>query len=222
MPQTLGERWSGKITRSSVKLDLLTPSKEREYFLGLLITDGSVQVKGRTSFIRFSSTDEDLTEAFRFCLGNGAHITKQAKVRRSWRARYRVNANCGNVAGVLFDYGIVPNKCGKEVVPDTVDSSYFWHFFRGVLDGDGCIYLRDGEAGRIDILSPSLVFIEKLREFVLKRVDVKCSVGMSSGVWRLNFGRKASETILPLVYKDSAGLRSHRKYKKGLYAANPA
>lgn len=112
--------------------DVLTP--EVSYWLGLLITDGSVydeknpQSSPRVE-LELHQEDVEHLKAFDAFMGGGG------RVRRSKRTMYRWDARSKHLAQTLLQYGVRPRKT-KTATPAAclVRSSDFW---RGCWDGDG-------------------------------------------------------------------------------------
>jgi hypothetical protein len=118
----------------------------------------------------------------------------------------------------LFDFGIVPNKTGKEILP-TVPEKYIPDYIRGIIDGDGCIYIgdiiTDGKhypRFTLSIASASKQFLLDLQSKFLFGFG---SILIKSNCYSLEiYSRKEILHILNYAYNGNFCL--NRKYKKYL------
>src|SRR3989344_1533243 len=105
------------------------------YAVGLLATDGCLSSKGH--LIDLTSKDREQLENFCRCVGVDFRIT----VKRSGTGRKSSRIQFKNVLfyDFLFSIGLTPAK-SKTLGPLKIPQKYFFHFLRGVFDGDGSTY----------------------------------------------------------------------------------
>lgn len=122
--------------------DVLT--EESAYWLGMLITDGCVSwPKNRPSpriFLRQAERQRAHVERFRAFLGASnaivAHVHKDP--RGAERHTVCLQVTSRRLGEALTRYGVVPRKTGvAKAAEELVWMPSFW---RGVIDGDGCVY----------------------------------------------------------------------------------
>ena len=123
-------------------------AEERElasYFIGLLLTDGSVIIRKKRpdspgSYCIALSTAEDsadILEEYRRFLGTDAPVAVSPARREGHQPHHKVCVHSKHMAEVLATYGVVPNKTSTKYADDRLKDNR--HFWRGVLDGDGCV-----------------------------------------------------------------------------------
>ena len=115
---------------------------EIAYAVGLIVTDGSLSLDGR--HITFTSSDYQLVETFKGCLGLSNRITYSPPGSYTKRTVYRIQFSDVAFYEWLLGIGLMPNKSlrlGALNVPD----EHFADFLRGHFDGDGCIYTYTDE-----------------------------------------------------------------------------
>lgn len=124
-----------------------------QYFLGLLLADGTVAVRaqrrgGPSYVVRLGLAEEDAVqvERFRAFIGSShkVHVSsRKASFRngkREYRAQpcHRAHATSRVLVSKLMEYGVVPRKSGREKAhPSMLASRRFWS---GLVDGDGFLY----------------------------------------------------------------------------------
>jgi len=174
-------------------------SLELAYGLGLTATDGCLSRDRR--HITFVSKDLDLVETYLRCVGREDARILPTRTRTGGRV-YRAPFSDASLYDWLFARGIRPAKSltlGAVEVPP----SLLPHFLRGLIDGDGTIY----------------VHIEWLRD------ELRTSYGPNGYVerqvrkgrhdfYRLKFGKDDSLALLPMPYRDPGWPALQRKRRK--------
>jgi hypothetical protein len=157
--------------------DNLTP--ESEYWLGMMATDGCVYYtkygKARIS-LQLQARDKHHIEKFNQFLESDYPLYRTSKITDGVLFYYwRICIADDELAYSLSKYNIVPQKTHVLNISDVrlLNSKHFW---RGVLDGDGCIQPR----GVYKIMCSSKIFVEQFQSFVNKygslptlRTDIK-------------------------------------------------
>lgn len=119
-------------------------TEEKAYFIGLLLTDGSI----RQDNIRLSLKREDeyMVKKFKDALNSDVQIQLD---NREGKEASGVEINCKQAVEDLKKYNIVPNKTylinniNIELIPENLRR----HYIRGLIDGDGTIYLENYKTG---------------------------------------------------------------------------
>lgn len=108
------------------------------YWVGFLMADGCVVERGGSASVNLSISACDVghVEAFRAFLGGTQkiHITKNSNHASQPLARYTVGSR--RLADALAKLGVVPNKSATAKAIGLECNAAFW---RGVIDGDGCV-----------------------------------------------------------------------------------
>lgn len=192
------------------------------YVVGLIATDGNLSSNGR--HINITSKDRDYLFLVRDALGLHCEIGRKAN--GSIREKKYSVLQFSDV--IFYEYlksiGLFPRKSltlGKLTIPQ----KYFPDFFRGVIDGDGCIstWIHKTNGYRqwsLFIVSAASVFISWLKFEAEDYFDVRGRLytsldkGKKNPINRLKFGKLAAKVIINQTYYDGA-LCLERKDLKG-------
>lgn len=199
------------------------------YAVGLIATDGCLVRDGR--HIAFVTKDEELMRALLSCVGH-EQLRYSRTTSRTGTIIYRVQVSDVRLYRFLLAIGLTPRKSltlGGVTVPDDL----FHHFVRGLLDGDGSIYLRrhrptlrtypDYWYTRLwtYFTSGSELHVNWLRDQLLKRyaiagwIEVKQREGRHT-CYRLRFANADSMTLLTILYGAEGAPHLARKKAKWL------
>ncbi|MFE4029231.1 hypothetical protein ACFX4N_24040 [Priestia sp. YIM B13551] len=112
-------------------------SEEKAYYLGFMITDGSIVVhSNKTSIgIMIQEKDKYILDYFALLLG-----FEYEKVKVSNRKEAYIRFHCSEMVEDLEKYGVVPNKTNITYIPQ-IREDLVPHLFRGLFDGDGSIFV---------------------------------------------------------------------------------
>lgn len=87
------------------------------------------------------------------------------------REAYSLVISSKEICKDLIYHGIVPNKSGKEVLPNTVPKELIKHFIRGFIDGDG--YIGGENDKTLAICSMSYNILLSIKLFLEKELNIK-------------------------------------------------
>ena len=135
-------------------------SKDFNYFLGLLATDGCIT--GDRVVLDFSESNKELLDYWNEFLGNKCNITKS--IHKIYKVpQYRIAFRNKEICDYLGSFGIVPRKT-FDLTLKYID----WDVLRGIIDGDGCVLSRNkGNTISIGITSGCKKFLEQISKFYL-------------------------------------------------------
>ena len=108
------------------------------YAVGLIATDGCLVRDGR--HIAFVTKDEDLMSSWLSCISH-EQLRYSRSLSRTGTTIFRIQVSDVALYRFLLSIGLTPRKSltlSRVDIPDEV----FDDFVRGLLDGDGSIYLR--------------------------------------------------------------------------------
>lgn len=185
------------------------------YWIGLIYTDGHVNISGKDNSIEIALhyQDRELLEKLKSFLNTSAPITK---VKDSNCYKFRFFSE--RIVLILKDLGFTNNK-SKILVPDEKlkNSRHFW---RGCIDGDGSLYFS--KPGGYNAPCISLVgtydTCKGLLDFTkIGNITSKRNVNKANGnnLHRIDFSWKKALQVADLLYKDSK-IYMNRKYQKYL------
>lgn len=135
-------------------------SRDFNYFLGLLATDGCVT--GDRVVLDFSENNKELLDYWNEFLGNKCNITKS--IHKIYKVtQYRIAFRNQEICDYLGSFGIIPRKT-YGLTLKYID----WDVLRGIIDGDGCVLSRNNDTTvSIGITSGSKQFLEQISKFYL-------------------------------------------------------
>lgn len=135
----------------------------KAYLLGFITADGAVV----NDVLSIEVIDEDIKilEYAKDQINPQATITKC-----KGRSTSKISFGAKKIGQDLAKYGVVQNKSKTIVkVPvDLIPEEYLKYYFRGLIDGDGCIL----ENGRLSIYSGSLRFIEDVQSILANKLNL--------------------------------------------------
>ena len=115
----------------------------------------------------------------------------------------------------LLRIGITPRK-SKTITLPNVPSKSIVYFFRGYLDGDGCINLYHKKK-RLSVIftSGSKLYLEQLSKIISFVLGIKIhTVFRNSRAFQIKYSTKEAIQLLRYIYSDVGnGLYLERKYK---------
>lgn len=195
---------------------------ELGYFCGLLATDGCLHKNQTVLQIGLQEKDRNVVENFArkisdpplrvrtvLCAGR---INKYKDLTIETRQNLVfTSASLPSFYHYLIDLGITPAKSKTlDVNLEGKSEEFLWHFFRGVIDGDGSVY-----PGRIIICSASPAFLRTLSQIYGGEIKVKNSK-VGNPLQFLYFNSSASKAIIKsipiepyMVERKNVNLRLH-------------
>jgi hypothetical protein len=126
-------------------------TEEKAYCLGYILGDGNIRRNGYTVTIVTKFTDRIILEAIKDELNYGGPIYHKTSVVRGKRHKgWALSMSSVLMVEALAKLGIGPAK-SLTVVPPSGPPELMRHFWRGVVDADGCLSW-DGRAWAISIV----------------------------------------------------------------------
>lgn len=175
---------------------------ELAYAIGLLATDGGISPK--VHLIDLTSNDREQLENYRRCLDIATPITKKSSGvgKESMRVQFK-NVFFYNF---LITVGLTPAK-SKTLGPLNVPDKFFFDFFRGVFDGDGCTYSYFDSRWRSSfmfyttIASSSPRFIAWLQRNLAKKLSIRGHITTTPQKhYQLRYAKAESLRLLKKMY----------------------
>lgn len=158
---------TGRIALKYTERTDQTP-EQLAYWLGLIATDGWLNGRVQVGLQLHKddlSTIESFAEAFVY---EKPVLTKI--IRSEEQVYYRFFPGLERFYKICEDFGITKVKTATLDVIDlkTQTEQFQKYFLRGVIDGDGCVYVDAKESPTISLCSASLKFIENLHSVFLE------------------------------------------------------
>lgn len=188
--------------------DALTP--ESSYWLGIIMSDGFVHNK----VVGLSMIDKDHVTKFRSFL-KAANPVREYMPSIGNRLAYDLRVTNQELVSKLSNYNIVQNKSLTATVPSALESNS--HFWRGMIDGDGCFTISEGRAAFTYCGSGAVC--QSLMDYMKSFSDFKGSVRpvKNGNAFLLGTRGKYVKVLINKIYVDSTDdIRLTRKYNKAL------
>lgn len=136
-------------------------SRDFNYFLGLLATDGCVT--GNRVVLDFSEENKELLEYWNEFLGNKCNI--HVSIHKVFKVpQYRIAFKNSEITEYLKTFGIAPRK-SFNLRLKYID----WDVLRGIIDGDGCVSTTNaGNTIKLSITSACEEFLIQIQDFLKK------------------------------------------------------
>lgn len=198
-------------------------NRHMDYIIGLLSADGCNT--GKIVTIGLSEEDGYLLEQIKEYLGyTGPLYFKDRKLRKpSWKNSYILSISDRTFTNFVKKCGVVKNKTYDYKVP--VQYLLNPDFWRGMIDGDGCIFKyryqhKEGYTYSLKGLTlvGTLDTIEKFKEYTnsIVKINNKIRRCTYSNVYTITITGKNSIKILNEIYKNKENsfymIRKYEKY----------
>ncbi len=189
-------------------------TEEKAYWFGFVTADGCVyrDPTHHRLQVRLAWKDKVHLEKLRRALGYGGKVTY---VKNGLKGAYdaaHLAVNSKGLVAALARLGIGPRKAHTVRPCPRVPDEFLTAYWRGVLDGDGCISSTKRGAWVVALVGSRFV-CAGFKAFVEAVVPVHSSVRPCNGSFRVYYGGNESpRRILHLLY-DGAAVYLDRKYK---------
>jgi len=120
-------------------------TEQQAYWLGMIATDGTIRKSDHRNEIVLSLKIDDKAHIEKF-LSDIESNSKVYFVNRSGSDQAYASICSKRIKQSLIKLGIHPNK-SLTIIPPVLDNSIEKHFWRGCLDGDGCISFCKSQNG---------------------------------------------------------------------------
>lgn len=194
------------------------------YALGFITADGSLEDAPylRGKYLRIYSSDIEIIEKIKRVM-NSAHSIVILKPKEIYmngkkyisKEKYMLRIGSHEIYNDLIKIGITPRK-SKTVNLPKVPLDYTKDFFRGYLDGDGCINIYE-KRNRLSVTftSGSELFLKQLANAISLSVGIKThNVFRNNRAFQIKFSTGEALPLLRHIYSGvSEELYLSRKYK---------
>lgn len=188
-------------------------TEEKAYFLGLMFADGAVvldasEKRSPSISLSLKLSDIQLIQEFRTLLCMGGRITYD---KRKNKESAILSFRSKKMAEDLSKYGIVPNKTYKTKHLPEVPQEFLKDFLRGLLDGDGSLYLGGTNKDKLYVNFCSChksiceEFREKIHSLIInKNTSVIKNYSKVSTAYHVHFYKQSTvKQLVTALYKDS-------------------
>lgn len=201
-------------------------NEEKAYWLGFLMADGCICKTNKNGsydriIIPLKSSDEGHLLKFKTSLSYEGSIKTKTATHNTKGFTYttsQLRINSKSMCDDLIKYGVVPNKTGKENLPN-LNPQLTRHFIRGFFDGDGSVMIKKNRnTGRVSIGSASLEILENINKFLINNVGINFPIykenRYSIPFYKMDSCHKERNMkFLSFIYDDST-IYLNRKFNK--------
>lgn len=174
-------------------------SEELAYFLGVLFTDG--WITDTVLGLEIHINDLDVIEKFKSWLGT------ESKISFTERNSARIQIRSKKIVEVFSNYGLIPRK-SLILSPPIIDDKFLRHFWRGCLDGDGCIMIKY----KLIHYCGSYNMVNGFINYCKKLTDTKTSARQKGNIYETSLTGKNACIILKNIYENTS-VFMNRKYE---------
>lgn len=201
-------------------------TEDKAYWLGFLMADGCIcRTNKEGSYDRIAiplkTSDIEHLNKFKQSLDYEGDIRTKTATHNTKGFEYttsQLRINSKAMCDDLISYGVIPNKTGKEILPE-LRNDLIRHFIRGFFDGDGSVMKKKNRnTGRVSLGSASLTILNSINTFLKTEIGIEFPI-YEENRYQIPFykmdscSRSRNEKFLSLLYEDS-NLYLDRKYNK--------
>ena len=189
-------------------------NNKSSWLLGLFLTDGYVNKINNHHYIQIGFNDLDLINRVHNLLESTSKISYNSKKKYYYFK---------NTSKILYDklnnLEVHKNKTFDVKMPNCSEEN-FPHLFRGIFDGDGCVFKHKKSntiiSVGVSIVSASYYFLYRIKEMFDLYTDIRCRIYSPKGTnyHRLLFSTLNSEKLFHWMYSGSYLIRHENKYNK--------
>jgi len=192
-------------------------TKDKAYFLGLLMSDGCNYRNG----ITLSLQDEDykVIELFKKYINFTGKINYRNHTNPEYKGIVRIKIHSDLISKQLTNWNVIPNKSLNTAFPNILEEFYS-HFIRGIFDGDGCICTyKNDKISQFSIIG-CVSLIERIQEILVKNCLINITKLKKNKLHNINTiyldytGYRRLSRIFDWLYQDCDDLYIDRKFLK--------
>ena len=198
-------------------------TKESVYILGLLWADGHLREVNKTTSI--SCIKSDIEEVIPVFLKTGDWLISKPLKKyfkgNEVKTQKKIHTTTWRLYEILKDYGFLNKSYGCPIsMINKIPNEFKKYWYRGFLDGDGCIRLGKKYGVSIVFSGPynqNWLFLEELCDFLKIHFLIDRRIVKLGGYSHFVIHRKNDVKILgEYLYSDYDNIGFSRKYKKYL------
>jgi len=196
-------------------------TEEKAYWWGFLLADGCVS--GSHVLLALARTDEGHIFKFRDAVGSTAPVTHQENSPNNFsggKGSARIGLGSRQMVTDLALLGVTPRKtfCTR-VDRNLLSPELERHFWRGMIDGDGCLsWDKTGRGRPVLSLAGTWEVCNSFREWVLEVSGRDHSVRPHSNIFVIKIGANETyQTVVNLLYGDCSVSLDRKQARFGLY-----
>lgn len=187
------------------------PSEDLYYFLGLLYSDGNLSKRRNTVTVGLQKQDSYLLSKLSVKILNKdiVRFDKHLSILEITNKRIRT---------ILESYGLYSNKSTTLTIPESLQNNS--HFWRGMIDGDGSIFIRNSNklvmslCGTLDVIQSFINFAKSSGCITKAKPNLKSRHLYSFDFYEVQLSHNAALILCNSFYNTESDLYLTRKYEK--------
>lgn len=192
-------------------------TEAKAYFIGFVLADGCVRRDCLT--IQLHQQDTHILEYFISCIEGDCKL--YSSKQRNGDVHPVLKLSSLQMITDLKQHGIIENKTYNLTTLPVIPEHLERHFWRGVMDGDGCVYLsKDKKQFQAFICNYLKHPIDAFESFLHRNNIETRGIIKYPSVYNITLCNKYALKFLNLIYKDSDPKlclkRKHAKYQEYL------
>ena len=202
-------------------------TKDSAYILGLLWADGHIRTDKKLTTINCIKTDiDDVIPVFNKTGDwNISNPIKKTFDGNPVKTQLRLSTTTWGLFDILSNYGYLNKSNGTpDITLSNIPKEYKKYWFRGYLDGDGCIKLGKKYGVEVVFVGPynqSWLFMCSLCDELSISYSIDNRLVKKGGYSHFRVNKKLDvKKICDYIYDDYDGIGFSRKYKKYLEVLN--
>lgn len=187
---------------------------ESAYWVGFLMADGCVS--GNSITLSLSAKDGDHVNKFRVFLGSDIPLrryTYSSTFGPSSNKTYdavTLSVHSAKIRKSLSKFGVVPRKSKTAVVNGLANNRHFW---RGVIDGDGTLFVDK----RYNVATVSLVGSKALTsqflDFAKLHVETSALVRPHKTIFEVGISGYSAAVLIGIIYSNASIALERKSFK---------
>lgn len=162
------------------------------YFIGFLFADGSIDRHWNTLSMQLQERDVEILNKLKDFVGIKCELSTRVIKNKKYHG---IKISNKKIKADLIKHGITPDKTKNPTFPD-FNGYFFWHFLRGLTDGDGSIYFNGKR------VSWGLTCHEMIALQLKNKIELETGIHVTiQDHWRTNYIKTLSVNGIHNCYK---------------------
>lgn len=189
-------------------------SEEKAYWMGFIAADGNINKELNRLFMQLKVGDKNHLQKFLRAIGGEDYSIRHriTELKNKLYETCYIEVNGKKLAFDLNKHGIVPKK-SLILKPWNGPNDLQIHYWRGLIDGDGCISFYKNGQGVVTLVSGSKDLIQGFVNFIKRNSGLEGRISPHGTIYSVSFSCKKAIIVAKLLY-GSAAVYLDRKFQR--------